>query len=60
MAETGFAAAPADARPEVRDYADWVLSLPGGHGAVREAIEGVLKARGLWDELVASFLRVRT
>ena len=60
MAETGFAAAPADARPEVRDYVDWVLSLPGGHGAVREAIEGVLKARGLWDDLVAPFLRVRT
>ncbi len=57
MAETGFAVAPADARPEVCDYADWVLSLPGGRGAVREAIEGVLKARGQWDELVAPFMR---
>ncbi len=59
MAETGFAAAPADARPEVREYADWVLPLPGGKGAVREAIEGVLKARGLWDDLVSRFMRVK-
>ncbi len=59
MAETGFAAAPADARPEVREYADWVLPLPGGKGAVREAIEGVLKARGQWDDLVSRFIRVK-
>lgn len=59
MEEAGFSAAPADARDEVREYADWVLSLPGGRGAVREAIEGVLKARGLWDDLVAPYLKVR-
>jgi len=59
MEEAGLSAAPADARPEVRGYADWVLSLPGGRGAAREAIEGVLKSRGLWDDLVSPFLRVK-
>lgn len=34
--EVGFAAAPADAHPAVLRQADWVVSLPGGRGAVRE------------------------
>lgn len=32
----GFAAAPADAQPEVKQEADLVLSMRGGRGAVRE------------------------
>jgi len=56
MAVTGVSAAPSDARPEVRDRADWPLTLPGGRGAVREAIDGVLKARGLWKGSVAPFM----
>lgn len=59
MAIVGLSLAPADARPEVRDYADGLLEAPGGRGAAREAIEVVLKARGLWDEAVAPFMRKR-
>jgi 3-deoxy-D-manno-octulosonate 8-phosphate phosphatase (KDO 8-P phosphatase) len=43
-----FLAAPADARPEVRAAADWVTSAGGGRGAVRELVEAILAARGLW------------
>ena len=54
MEAAGLSAAPADARPEVREFADWVLDLPGGRGAVREAIRFILDARGeldaLWQE----------
>ncbi len=32
----GFAAAPADAHPEILRRADLVLTLPGGRGAIRE------------------------
>ena len=39
----GWAVAVADAYPEVLQAADYVLSKPGGHGAVRELCELVLK-----------------
>ena len=53
MTRAGLAAAPADAAPEVVASAHWVSAKPGGHGAVREFIELVLKARGEWAPLVA-------
>ena len=42
---------PADACPAVRRQADGVLKRRGGHGAVRELAEHILKARGLWTNL---------
>ena len=39
----GWAVAVADAYPEVLQAADYVLTKPGGHGAVREVCEMVLK-----------------
>ncbi len=45
--------APADAAPEVREQAHRVLDRPGGGGAVREAVELILAARGQWRQLVA-------
>ena len=38
----GWAVAVADAYPEVRRAADWVLKAPGGHGALRELCDMVL------------------
>lgn len=48
LRRVGLAMAPADAVPEVRRTADWVSRHPGGAGAVREVLEGILRARGLW------------
>jgi 3-deoxy-D-manno-octulosonate 8-phosphate phosphatase (KDO 8-P phosphatase) len=48
MRRVGLAIAPADAVPEVRRAAAWVTRRPGGGGAVREALEAILRARGLW------------
>jgi 3-deoxy-D-manno-octulosonate 8-phosphate phosphatase (KDO 8-P phosphatase) len=45
---TGFSAAPADAAPEARRAARFRCRLPGGRGAVREAIEACLKREGRW------------
>lgn len=56
IARAGFAAAPADAADEVRKQAHFVAEKPGGHGAVREIIEFILKAQGRWDDLVKTFL----
>jgi YrbI family 3-deoxy-D-manno-octulosonate 8-phosphate phosphatase len=39
----GWSVAVADAYPEVLQAADYVLSKPGGHGAVREVCELILK-----------------
>ncbi|MEZ6233187.1 MAG: HAD hydrolase family protein [Phycisphaerales bacterium] len=46
MALVGYPIAVADATPEVRAAAAWTTTTPGGHGAVREAIEHILRAQG--------------
>jgi len=49
----GLRVAVADACAEVASRADWVTENEGGSGAVREVCEAVLKAKGVWSELVA-------
>jgi 3-deoxy-D-manno-octulosonate 8-phosphate phosphatase (KDO 8-P phosphatase) len=51
----GLAVAVADACPEVREAADYVTAVPGGHGAVRDAIEWLLKLQGGWESMVEKF-----
>lgn len=53
----GLAIAPADACAEVRERVDHVTDSAGGHGAVRDAIEWLLKLQGRWDGIVADFHR---
>jgi 3-deoxy-D-manno-octulosonate 8-phosphate phosphatase (KDO 8-P phosphatase) len=57
MQAAGFAAAPADADPEVRARAHWVSGLPAGHGAARELAEFILIAKGLRTAALARRLR---
>ena len=52
----GFKFAPVNAVEEVKERADFVTYKSGGSGAVREAIEMILKARGQWEDVVAGFL----
>lgn len=51
----GLAVGVADACPEVRAVANYVTSVAGGRGAVREAIEWLLKIQGRWSELTAEY-----
>lgn len=51
----GLKIAVADACPEVLARADWVTENNGGSGAVREVCEALLKARGIWQELIGRF-----
>ena len=53
IARCGVGIAVADAAAEVRAAAALVTQLPGGRGAVREAIERMLTARGGWEAIVA-------
>ena len=52
----GLPVAVADAADEVKATAAIVTALPGGQGAVREVIEMILKAAGLWDRILARYL----
>ena len=55
MRLVGFAAAPADARPEALAAAAWVAPRGGGRGAVRDLCEHLLRDMGRWDEVAARF-----
>lgn len=50
MQAAGLNLAPVDAHPWIRERADWVGSIPAGRGAVREAAEMLLAARGRLDD----------
>lgn len=51
----GLAISVADACAEARAAAHFVTAAEGGRGAVREAIEWLLRAAGRWDELTARY-----
>jgi 3-deoxy-D-manno-octulosonate 8-phosphate phosphatase (KDO 8-P phosphatase) len=59
MLLSGLAIAVADAALETRESAHYVTTAPGGYGAVREAVELILKAQGQWDDLVKGYLNLR-
>ena len=49
--ESGLRIAVADAVGEVRENADYITKKKGGHGAVREVSEWILKCRGRWPRI---------
>ena len=53
MRRVGLAVAVADAADDTKATAHYVTTRNGGHAAVREVIEVILKAQNRWDELVA-------
>jgi 3-deoxy-D-manno-octulosonate 8-phosphate phosphatase (KDO 8-P phosphatase) len=52
MRRAGLAVAVGDAVPEVKKAAHYTTKALAGHGAVREAIELVLKSKGIWEEMI--------
>ncbi|QCX53145.1 HAD family hydrolase [Elizabethkingia sp. JS20170427COW] len=50
MQKVGIAACPVNAVPEVKEIADYISNIHGGKGCVRDVVEQVLKAKGLWTE----------
>jgi 3-deoxy-D-manno-octulosonate 8-phosphate phosphatase (KDO 8-P phosphatase) len=55
MQRVEFAVAVADAVAETRSVAHYVTQARGGHGAVREVIEIILKAQGHWHSLMQRY-----
>jgi len=56
MHRVALAVAVADAVEETKQAAHYVTELNGGHGAVREVTDLILKAQGKWDEVMRRFL----
>ncbi len=55
LARVGLAAAPSNARPEVKRMVHQVMAARGGRGAVRELIEVILRAQGKWEPILRKY-----
>lgn len=55
LGQCGLSFAPADAADEVRTVVHKVLESRGGQGAAREAVEVILRSRGVWEQLFSAF-----
>ena len=56
MRRVGFAIATANARPQVKAAAHYTTPMSGGFGAGRDAIDFILNARGILDEMIEQYL----
>ena len=52
LRRVGFAVAVGDAVPEVKAAAHFTTNAHAGHGAVREAVELILKSKGIWEAMI--------
>ena len=55
LRRVGFAAAPADAMPDVLPFAHLVTKNRGGWGAVREVCDLLLRGQGAWDTVTGRY-----
>ena len=55
MLRCGYKITVADGVEEVRGIADLITAATGGKGAVREAIESIIKAQGKWEEVLERY-----
>lgn len=52
----GFAVTVANAPNILKDYAHWITSQPGGHGAARELCEFIMHAQDSFQPLIDSYV----
>ncbi len=52
MRRAGLAIAVGDAVPEVKEAAHYTTKALAGRGAIREAVEVILKSQGIWEALI--------
>lgn len=60
MRRCGLAIAVPNGRLEVTSMAHWVTPHPGGHGAVRDAIEYILRAQGKLEKVMEEYIAARS
>jgi len=59
LGRVGLPVAVANASNDARALARHVTRATGGHGAVREVAEDLLRARGVWERTVEAYLGAR-
>ncbi len=52
LRRVGLAVAVGDAAPEAKKAAHYTTKALAGHGAVRETVELILKAKGVWEAMI--------
>jgi len=52
MRRVGLAVAVGNAVPEVKKAAHYTTKALAGHGAIREAVELILKSKGIWEMMI--------
>ena len=60
MSLAGYVGCPTDAFPEVKEIADYVCTLKGGEGAVRDFVTHILKERGQWEQAYKNAYHIGT
>jgi 3-deoxy-D-manno-octulosonate 8-phosphate phosphatase (KDO 8-P phosphatase) len=53
--EVGLGCAVSDGREIIKPFAHFVTEAKGGHGAVREVVELILKAQGKWNDVLKKY-----
>jgi len=59
MRQCGLAIAVASARPQVKAAAHYITPNTGGHGAGRDAVEFILEAKGILDDVIEKYIEER-
>ena len=57
LRRVGWAVAVSNAHAEVKKICHYVTRRSGGRGAVREAIEMIIRSQGNWEEVLEKFLK---
>ncbi len=60
MRSCGLAIAVPNAREEVKDEAHFITDHKGGDGAIRDAVEYILRAQGKWEEVLNNYIEGRS
>ena len=60
MRAAGLAIAVKNARAEVKKEAHYIAPHAGGDGALRDAVEFILKAQGKWKKIVEAYIGERS
>ncbi len=58
LMRAGLPVAVADAHDEAKKHALMITAARGGFGAARECVEFILKAKGLWNEIIDAYTKI--
>ncbi len=58
LVRTGLAVVVSDAVEDAKRFAHYVTKSRGGHGAVREVTDLILKAKGVWKEIIDGYSQI--